>query len=357
MDSQSASPSNTLVSLVSVCIKLIPNSIALLSWDAQTRTIFRYAARAALGAILLYAVLGSYSSRDIPLCGVSQQYKALVALKSPPQKAAATYWSMPSAPEATVTPDHIKKGNAPPSPRPEELLSSEPDAEAAASSTSYGKHSHPSEGERIKETTFDENENIDDFLKDLFEDDGIPLPDDLKAPVAPSQTPLSEDEKAEIRRLQEIETKEKRAEITKRHAQWEKKLAKAGEEELLELIEKVKVMRRTVVESMRTKPEMFNLLTSMQEDGSKQVENTDRFLQKMKKDGSKEDEVSSKWTRIVAKVQERLNARMIETTTYLQKWYKDVMQKEKAVVSRYLISFPRIILTVYDKPSSKLPQT
>jgi hypothetical protein len=290
------------------------------------------------------------------LRGISQQYEALVALKSPPQKAAATYWSMPSAPEATVTPDHIKKGNAPPSPQPEELLS-EPDAGAAASSTSYRKHSHPSEGEGTKETTLDENENIDDFLKDLFEDDGIPLPDDLKAPVAPSQTPLSEDEKAEIRRLQEIETREKRAEITKRHTQWEKKLGKAGEEELLELIERVKVMRRTVVESMRTKPEIFNLLNSMQEDGLKQVENTDRFLQKMKKDGSKEEEVSSKWTKIVAKVQERLNARTIETTTYLQKWYKDVMQKEKAVVSRDPINFPRFVLTFYDKSSSRLLQT
>jgi hypothetical protein len=259
--------------------------------------------------------------------GVSQQYKASMAPKSPPQKATATYWSMPSAPEATVTP------------------------------TSHGKHSYPSEGEGIKKTTLDENENIDDFLKDLFEDDGIPLPDDLKAPVAPSQTPLSEDEKAEIQRLRDIQTKEKRADITKRHTQWEKKLAKAGEEELLELIEKVKVMRKTVVGSMQTNPEMFNLLKSMQEDGFKQVENTDKFLQKVKKDGSKEEEASSKWTKIVAKVQERLNARTTETTTYLQKWYKDVMQKEKAVVSLHLISFPRVILTFYDESSSKLLRT
>lgn len=255
--------------------------------------------------------------------GIPQQNKASVTPDSLPKKAAATYWSKPSAAEATATP------------------------EEATSSLFYGEHSYPSRGERVKETTLDENENMDAFLKKLFEEDGIPLHEDLKTPAAPApQVPLSEDEKAEMQRLKDIETKEKRAELNERHTRWERKLTRVGEEELLKLMEQVKVMRKTVIESMRTSPEMFNLLKSMQEDGFKQVENTDRFLQKMKKEDKKEEEVSSKWTKIVAKVRERLDGRTIETTTYLQKWYLGVMQKEKIVVSNHHVALVTAMLTI-----------
>jgi len=180
---------------------------------------------------------------------------------------------------------------------------------------------------------------MDEFLKKLFEEDGIPLPDDLKDHATPPPPPkaLTPEEEAEIKRLQAIETKEKRADITGRHTQWEKKLTRVGEEELQDLMEKVNGMRKSVVDNMRTKPEMFNLLKTMQEEGFKQVEKTDKYLQKIIKEGKKDEEVSSKWTKVVAKVQKGLDTRTIETTTYLQNWYRDVMLKEKEVVSFFVV--------------------
>lgn len=280
---------------------------------SKARTVFKYAARAALGAIVLYAIFGSQSSPRLSK-GSTSSFSSGGHRVPKEMGASTTHWSIPSSPQGTVTPDHVK-ADIPAPPTPEEQVSSE--------------------GAGTKETVLDENENMDEFLKRLFEEDGIPLPDDLKDPLAPPpvQASISAEEQAEIKRLKDIETKEKREDITKRHTQWEKKLARAGEEELLDLMERVKAMRKAVVDDMRTKPEMFNLLRTMQEDGFKQVENTDKYLRKVSKDGKPDEEASSKWTKIVAKVQERLDARTVETTTHLQNWYKSVMLKEKGVVS------------------------
>ncbi|KIM33703.1 hypothetical protein M408DRAFT_18734 [Serendipita vermifera MAFF 305830] len=316
MGSQARSQGIPSVRLSTCAASTTPNDIPWPFLVSKSRTVLKYTARAALGAIVLYAVFGSQSSSGHLVAPSSEGGNTYGR-----NAAAATHWSVPSSPQATGTPDRVRDADAPAPPKPEDQIVFE---NLGASP----------EGSETKETVFDEDGNMDEFLQKLFEEDGIPLPDDLKKPIVPppsAQKSISEEEKAEIQRLKDIETKEKRADITARHTKWEKKLARAGEEELLELLEKIKEMRKAVVDSMRTKPEMFDLLKKLQEEGFKQVEQTEKYLQKIIKDAQKDEETSSKWTKIVAKVQERLDKRTVETTSYLHNWYQDVMKKEKVV--------------------------
>jgi len=240
---------------------------------------------------------------------------------------AATYWSIPSDPEATVAPDDGNTVTVTPSSEPEKQAFSESHATAGSSST---RGADPSETPGLKReeggvkegSIQDEDESMDDFLKNLLEEeDDVPSASSIKPPASPPvRTPLTEEEKAEVKRLRDLETKEKRAEITSRHTEWEKKLTKTGEEELLVLLEKIKETRKEVVENMQTEPEMFILLKLVEETGLKQVENTNKFLKKLQKDGRKNEETLSKWTKVMAKVRERLSSQVIETTSRRRPW-------------------------------------
>jgi hypothetical protein len=282
----------------------------------------KYAARAALGAVVMYAVLGHgamTAGRDI---------RARSASHVGPNP---TYWSTISTPEATPSPNHVGDANKAAAPIPDEVvvpLQEAPEAPVTLSNNEYD----------VGEVKTDDDVDVEAFLKRLLEEEEISqesIPDHLPPPPAPKV--LTEEEKAEQRRQQEIKTKLKRDDITGRHTKWEKRLQEAAQEEEEELLEKVRKMRMEVVEAMRTKPEMFQLLKKMQVDGLKDTENLERYLKKMQSDGEATEDTANIWMQIVDRVSRKLDDKTIETTTYLQNWHAEIIQKEKAVVSACIV--------------------
>lgn len=279
----------------------------------------KYAARAALGAIVIYAVLG-HSGTTASTAGNLQAHIASTPDSAP------IYWSTPSTPEATPSPNHVREAKKAASPVPEEGVSSKegPGAPVTVSTNDDG----------VQQITMDEDIDVDAFLaKLLAEDETLTGEMPAEAQPAHAKKTLTEEEKEEQKRMKELETKMKRDELTRRHTKWEKRLQEAGEEEEVELLAKVGKMRADIVDGMRSKPEMFDLLKKMQSDGFKHIENTERYLTKMEKEGKPDEEAEKKWKTIVEKVSKKLDDRTIETSTYLQNWHREIMQREKVVVS------------------------
>ncbi|KAG8821475.1 hypothetical protein FRC19_007736 [Serendipita sp. 401] len=303
------------------------------------RTAIKLTARMILASIILHALL-SYGN-------TSQNRVQSPNLSSPASiyKPDTTHWSTPSAPQGTITPDHVQDAEHPASPVPEDVVIPDSDDTIIdAMETGTGE----SEGFKVTELASDKQEEIEEFIRRLLQEDKgnteernvvqdewvdseereVSL-EEGEHRSSSARTKKTEEELAMEKRLKDIETKEKRANIEGRHTRWEEKLEKAGAEELAELIQKARKIRQDVVQTMRTTPEMFDLLKKMQQDGTKHVYNTDKYLLKLKKEGVKDDAVKSKWEEIVRKVQKKLDEQTIETTTYLKNWYESVMRKEK----------------------------
>jgi hypothetical protein len=299
----------------------------------------KYAARAALGAVVVYAVMGHgtmVTERDIEARGVSHVGPI------------PTYWSTPSNPEATPSSNQVEDAKRVAAPIPEQVAV--PLQEAPGAPVTHSTN----EGD-AKETKTDDDADLEAFLKRLLEEEEgsqVPMPDRPQPPPPPKV--LTEEEKAEQQRQKDIDTKLKRDDITRRHTKWEKRLQEAGQEEEEELLEKVRKMRMELVETMRTKPEMFQLLKKMQVDGLKHTENLERYLQKMQNDGEATEDVVNIWTQIVERVSRKLDDRTIETTAYLQNWHMEVIQKEKAVVSACIVIVLMPFLTIISS-SKPLP--
>lgn len=265
----------------------------------------------------MYAVLG-HSGTTASAAGNLQAHSVLTPDSAP------IYWSTPSTPEATPSPNHVREAKKAASPVPEEGVSSQegPGAPVTVSTNDDG----------VKQIVMDDDIDVDAFLAKLLAEDET-LTGDMPAAAQPAHAKkvLTEEEKEEEKRMKELETKMKREEITRRHTKWEKRLQEAGEEEELELLAKVAKMRTEVVDGMRSKPEMFELLKKMQSEGFKHIDNTEKYLNKMEKEGKPDEEAQKKWKTIVEKVSKKLDDRTIETSTYLQNWHREIMQKEKVV--------------------------
>ena len=227
-----------------------------------------------------------------------------------------TYWSTPSTPEATLSPYHVENANKAAAPIPDEKMKMGDDADVEA------------------------------FLKELFAEEEISQEDKPDHPPPPAQNVPTEEEKAEQQRQKEINTKLKRDDITRRHAKWEKRLQEAAQEEEEELLEKVRKMRMEVVDTMRTNPEMFQLLKKMQVEGLKHTEILEKYLQKMQNDGDTTEDTADIWKQIVDRVSRKLDDKTIETTTYLHNWHAEIVQKEKAVVSACIVFALMSFLTI-----------
>ncbi|PVG02097.1 hypothetical protein CPB86DRAFT_39819 [Serendipita vermifera] len=308
----------------------------------RIRTFTRYAARGLLAAVVIAVLFRGEDGFGSPLTGVSGRGTSNTNSASPVSgkdssynfaKPAATYWSTAAAQATTTTADHVKAANTP-VPVPEEVVSDAQDAVVDAPETAAA-HGDESVLEKVahKVTEFagETADEIDDFLQKLFEEDGIEDKKAQEQAAPPPPKALTEEEKEEQKRLKEQETREKRADITGRHTKWEEKLEKAGQAEVDDMLEKIKNLRTEVVDSMRTKPEMFDLLKKMQQDGFKQVENTDKYLAKLQDNTANGPEAQKMWDKVLERVQKKLNDRTIEVSTFLQNWFRDVMQKEKAL--------------------------
>jgi Zn-dependent M32 family carboxypeptidase len=249
-------------------------------------------------------------------------------------KPAPTYWSAAAAQATATSPDHVRAANTPAPPIPEEAVDDiQGDViDAPETAASHGDESVLEKAaHKVTEFAGETKDEIEDFLQKLFEEDGIEN-DKAKEEAVPPPKELTEEEKEEQKRLKEQETKEKRADITGRHTKWEEKLEKAGQAEVDEMLEKIRKLRQEVVEGMRTKPEMFDLLKKMQEDGFKHMENTDKYLLKLGDNKANGPEGQKMWEKVLERVQKKLDDRTIEVSTFLQNWFRDVMQKEKALV-------------------------
>lgn len=260
-----------------------------------------------------------------------------------------TYWSIPSTPEATPSPAHVEHANKAAAPIPEEVVVPLQEAPGAPVA-------HSNNEDDAKETKTDDDVDVEAFLKRLLEEEEslkVDTPDHIQPPPAPKV--LTEEEKAEQQRQQEIKTRLKRDDVTRRHTKWEKRLQEAAQEEEEELLEKVRKMRMEVVETMRTKPEMFQLLKKMQVDGLKHTENLERYLQKMESDGEATEDTADIWMQIVDRVSRKLDDKTIETRTYLQDWHGEIIQKEKAVVSACIVLVLMSFLTILSS-SKRLPR-
>ncbi|KAG8835595.1 hypothetical protein FRC17_002187 [Serendipita sp. 399] len=295
------------------------------------RTSIKLTARMILASMLLYALL-NYGDM-----APNRAHSSVASSHASIPKADVTYWSKPSAPRGTATPDHVQGSEHPAAPVPEDVFIPEHgDISPDATETAAGGGSLDDKFFEIDPDKEDFEELIQKLLKEAGTDTGeesIPIQYKEDQPPAPSQTTKtkSEEELAEEKRLKDLETKEKREAIEGRHTKWEEKIEKAGAAELADLMEAARKMRNDVVQGMRTTPEMFDLLKKMQQDGTKHIYNTDKYLVKLQKEGAKDDAVKSKWEEIVRKVQKKLDDRTIETTTYLKNWYEGVMKKEKVI--------------------------
>lgn len=266
----------------------------------------KYAARAALGAMVIYIFLGAGSSE----AGVVLPARA--ASKPEP---VATYWSAPSPPDATNTVAAQTQ---------EQIVLSDENAEDLPLAAGGGKAVH---------VDLNTQEDVDDFIAKLLAEDSDGSDSAKAAQPPPPKKVLTEEEKAEEKRQKDLETQMKRKDITERHSKWEKRLKEEGRNAVDDLLEKVTAMRKDIVEKMRTTPEMFELLKTMQSDGMSHVHNTEKYLLKMQKEDKNGEGDRKLWETVLERVGKKVDEKTIEVTQYLQNWHANVMQKERDVVS------------------------
>lgn len=295
-------------------------TLTTITMSSQTTTngwghrVIKLTARAILASFVVYAVVSHATAH--------QRSSSL----SSSSTSTGVYWSTAAASQATGTPAHVQDVEHPAAPVPEDVVKADVnDAAAEASRTPNANTDEHKESlaqkviHKVTEMAAETKDEIDQFLEQLFEEDGI----DKDANLTPEQ-------KAE-KGIKDAETKRKRAAIVARHEKWEDKLRWAGEHEFQELLEYINDARFSAVNKMRNTPEMFDLLRTMQEEGQKHIENTDKYLLKLKKDDKIDDSVAQQWKTVVEKVQKKLDDKTIEVTTYLKTWHQKAMEKEKAV--------------------------
>lgn len=186
--------------------------------------------------------------------------------------------------------------------------------------------------------TGSDSDTLDDFLKDLFDDEspdgstGDSTSHEDAQPPQPEYTPPTEEELAERKQRLAIETAEKRVDITARHTQWEEKLEAAGTDEIGKLITTLLELRNQEAQRVKTNKDIVEAVSELEREGFKAIKGVEAFLVKKLVPHAKEEKtdesIKKKWENIVDKVEQKISDKKTALETDLEAYYTAYLEDE-----------------------------
>jgi len=143
----------------------------------------------------------------------------------------------------------------------------------------------------------------------------------------------TEEERAERLRLKAEETAQKRADIEARQAKWETELQAQMERSTSQLQSRLADLRSAAAAELASSVEIRSSIEELVGEAEKYIKGAEIYLKNLKGEARKPDEKLALWDRVVDRVNDKFNERLLTTQGVVNAWYVIILEKELQEVS------------------------